>query len=183
MKSVKINRCMRRFIKFLAEANELSIVPPTQISHGEGIPEHHRHPMGQFLQLVRSEIPYVDIDNLDEHRIYGEELGKEIDSLLDKDPAKFNSTHKYLTTDSFDGTRKEADLWDVLAHVTNQAARRTDDRYKREVYGGGLESEELSDMVKRFRTHMDERAEKIIKAQTRRNPKWNHIESLTDIKI
>lgn len=174
---------MKSFKSFLIEENEIvpmfgrAITPETQDF------DHRKHPMGQFLSFMREELPFVETEDLNTDQMFREEFGKRIDQLIGDDPSHFHELHKDLKTESEEIGGSGPTLEDVLYRITRQVAENTHRRYKNEVLSFGVPSEEMSDIIKRFRSHMSERAEKLIQSKVRGNPKWRHITGIEDIKI
>jgi hypothetical protein len=170
---------MISFKQFIIEANELARIEQKKS------PAHHSHPMGQFLQFMRDELPNIQVDDSVAHGMYKKELDSYLDTLMGEDPKHFDNLHKELTTDEEDGSTRRRDLFDVLLHVTGEAKERA---YKKLVQVHNPRAwethlDDLNDVRERVKNHIDEKASAMIKERTKDNPKFRHIESTTDIEI
>jgi hypothetical protein len=170
---------MKNFVEFLLEANEIVpfVFPQAKAPH------HKHHPVGQFLQFLHSELPYAG-DAYSSHDEAKEHMEKHINTLLGEDPSHFNQFYKNLTTDE-EGNRKEADLHDVLAHLTHRTKKSMAENARKQNRGSLSEydMEEINDSTGEIRRHLETEAQRVIARAAKRNPKLRHFDSLMDVKI
>jgi hypothetical protein len=170
---------MKNFVKFLLEAND--IVPYAYPK--AKAPHHKHHPVGQFLQFLHSELPYAG-DEYGSHDDARAHMAKHIDTLLSDDPTHFNEFYKNLTTDE-EGNRKQADLYDVLSHLTHRTRKSMSDAVRKQNRGqlSSYDIEEINDSTNQIRKHLDTEGQRMIARAAKRNPKLRHFDSLMDVKI
>jgi hypothetical protein len=163
---------MKSFLQFLSEENDIVLATPKNIVTQTGEPkqDHRRHPMGQFLSFIKSELPNIDVEDSPESRMYQEELGKHIDTITGEDPKHFEAMHADLK-----GDYEKPTLFDVLYRVTNKVGRSP--KFK------NTDPDELRDIIKAHADHINDRAGNMIRARARKNPKFRMIDSLNDITI
>jgi hypothetical protein len=171
---------MKSFLQFLSEENDIVLATPKNIVTQTEEPkqDHRRHPMGQFLSFIKSELPNIDVEDSPESRMYQEELGKHIDTITGEDPKHFEAMHADLK-----GDYEQPTLFDVLYRVTNKVGRATEARFKKEVHRGGIDPDDLRDIIKAHTDHINDRADTMIRARARKNPKFSMIDTLNDISI
>ena len=170
---------MKSFKNFIIESNELARI------QNKEVPPHHSHPMGQFLQFMRNELPGIQLEDSAAHTAYKKELQSYLDTLMGEDPKHFNALHKELTTDEEDGSRKRADLYDVLLTVATEAGNRA---YNKVTHPHSPEDSDthfwnIVNAKEAVRKIIDEKTTAMIRERTKNNPKFRHIEYPTDIEI
>jgi hypothetical protein len=169
---------MKNFIKFLIETND---IVPYDFPQVKG-PDHRSHPLSHFLNFVKNEIPYAGED-YSTHKEIRHHLNAQLERLLGEDPSHFNKFYRELKTDE-EGKPKEADLFDVLYHLTKKAKNAAYmERKKKDPSMSTYDSEEIHESGDEIRKHLEKEAERALVRAAKRNPELKGKDSLMDIKV